>query len=60
MRLIHDYRHFPFRDPDLPTELLPAGWLGRDDAHELFLEPYHLLKQRAEEQFERLWEEVGS
>ena len=25
-RLIYDYRKFPFRDPDLPLELLPAGW----------------------------------
>ena len=25
MQLIHDYRRFPFRDPDLPPELLPEG-----------------------------------
>lgn len=24
--LVHDYRKFPFRDPDLPTELLPPQW----------------------------------
>ncbi|WP_223864737.1 PaaX family transcriptional regulator C-terminal domain-containing protein [Streptomyces sp. 5-10] len=29
MRLVHDYRLFPFHDPDLPPELLPAGWHGR-------------------------------
>ncbi|MER6122148.1 PaaX family transcriptional regulator C-terminal domain-containing protein [Streptomyces sp. NPDC001795] len=42
MRLTYDYRKFPFRDPDLPTELLPAGWVGRD-AHEMFIEAHELL-----------------
>jgi phenylacetic acid degradation operon negative regulatory protein len=36
MRLIHDYRLSPFRDPDLPPQLLPAGWRGRR-AREVFL-----------------------
>lgn len=47
VRLVHDYRLFPFRDPDLPPELLPAGWSGRI-AHEVFLEAYGLLRQPAE------------
>ncbi|WP_155057614.1 PaaX family transcriptional regulator [Streptomyces blattellae] len=47
MRLIHDYRMFPFRDPDLPPELLPEGWVGRQ-AHELFLEAHGLLRAEAE------------
>jgi phenylacetic acid degradation operon negative regulatory protein len=47
MRLVHDYRLFPFRDPDLPPELLPAGWRGRA-AHELFLEAHGLLRAPAE------------
>ena len=46
-RLIHDYRLFPFRDPDLPPELLPAGWSGRA-AHEVFLEAHGLLRAPAE------------
>jgi phenylacetic acid degradation operon negative regulatory protein len=46
-RLIYDYRKFPFRDPDLPLELLPAGWVGRQ-AHELFLEAHELLREPAE------------
>jgi phenylacetic acid degradation operon negative regulatory protein len=46
-RLMHDYRRFPFRDPDLPPELLPAGWSGRA-AHEVFLEAHGLLRARAE------------
>jgi phenylacetic acid degradation operon negative regulatory protein len=50
MQLTHDYRMFPFRDPDLPEELLPAGWKGRE-AHELFLEAHELLKEPAERFF---------
>jgi phenylacetic acid degradation operon negative regulatory protein len=37
--LTHDFRRFPFIDPDLPRELLPAGWPGFR-ARELF-ESYH-------------------
>lgn len=48
MRLVHDYRLFPFRDPDLPPELLPAGWQGRR-AHETFLEAHGLLRAAAEQ-----------
>lgn len=47
VRLMHDYRLFPFRDPDLPPELLPAGWSGRA-AHEVFLEAHGLLRAPAE------------
>jgi phenylacetic acid degradation operon negative regulatory protein len=48
MALVHDYRRFPFRDPDLPYELLPAGWHGRL-AHEVFLEAHSLLRRPAED-----------
>lgn len=48
MRLINDYRRFPFRDPDLPIELLPQGWRGRQ-AHEVFLEIHGHLRRSAEE-----------
>lgn len=34
-RLVHDWRKFPFLDPDLPAELLPARWPSRR-AHEVF------------------------
>jgi phenylacetic acid degradation operon negative regulatory protein len=47
MRLVYDYRHFPFRDPDLPPELLPEGWSGRK-AHDVFLEAHGLLRAPAE------------
>ena len=33
--LVHAWRKFPFLDPDLPVELLPAGW-PRERAHALF------------------------
>jgi phenylacetic acid degradation operon negative regulatory protein len=48
MQLIHDYRMFPFRDPDLPPELLPADWSGRV-AHEVFREAHSLLRAPADE-----------
>jgi phenylacetic acid degradation operon negative regulatory protein len=47
MRLIYDYRHFPFRDPDLPSELLPDDWHGRQ-AHDAFLQAHGLLRVPAE------------
>ncbi len=53
MQLIHDYRLFPFRDPDLPPELLPADWSGRV-AHEVFLEAHSLLRAPAEEYVDEL------
>jgi phenylacetic acid degradation operon negative regulatory protein len=27
-RLVHEWRRFPFLDPRLPQDLLPAGWIG--------------------------------
>jgi phenylacetic acid degradation operon negative regulatory protein len=27
-RLVHDWRRFPFADPDLPAALLPPNWTG--------------------------------
>ncbi|WP_458117241.1 PaaX family transcriptional regulator [Arthrobacter sp. D2-10] len=45
--LIQNYRKFPFRDPDLPTDLLPARWMGHE-AHELFLEARAALQDSAE------------
>ncbi len=45
--LVHDHRRLPFRDPDLPPELLPADWSGRL-AHEVFLTAHGLLRGPAE------------
>jgi phenylacetic acid degradation operon negative regulatory protein len=48
--LIHEYRGFPFQDPDLPLELLPPGWLGRQ-AHDAFLGLAGVLRSPAQEYF---------
>jgi len=40
--LVHEYRSFPYVDPNLPTELLPDDWLG-DQAIQLFREYHELL-----------------
>jgi phenylacetic acid degradation operon negative regulatory protein len=29
IRLVHEWRRFPFLDPRLPAELLPGDWIGR-------------------------------
>src|SRR5262249_37219715 len=29
LRLVHEWRRFPFLDPQLPAELLPPDWIGR-------------------------------
>ena len=47
MRLVHEYRMFPYRDPDLPLELLPTDWPGVN-AHAVFLEAHQTLKPAAE------------
>lgn len=52
-QLVHDYRLLPFRDPDLPAELLPDSWSGRR-AHEVFLEAHGLLRAPAEAHVDRL------
>lgn len=52
VQLIHEYRKFPFRDPDLPIELLPAGWVGHE-AHEAFLDAHELLRDPAERRYRK-------
>src|SRR4029077_12007587 len=55
--LTHDFRRFPFIDPDLPRELLPASWPGVR-ARELF-ESYHgLLTDRALRYFDGVTRDV--
>ncbi len=44
--LIHEYRRFPFRDPELPSELLPVGWRGTEAAN-LFKQYHDLLADKA-------------
>jgi phenylacetic acid degradation operon negative regulatory protein len=40
--LVSSYRRLPFRDPDLPDELLPEGWPGHR-VHELFTAAHDAL-----------------
>ncbi|GLY29729.1 PaaX family transcriptional regulator C-terminal domain-containing protein [Kineosporia sp. NBRC 101731] len=40
--LISHYRHFPFRDPQLPPPLKPDGWPG-DDAYQIFRTAHRAL-----------------
>jgi phenylacetic acid degradation operon negative regulatory protein len=51
MRLLHDYGKFLHIDPGMPSELLPAEWLGVD-AWRVFRECYLLLAERALNFFE--------
>jgi phenylacetic acid degradation operon negative regulatory protein len=59
MRLIYDFRHFPFRDPDLPAQLLPEDWPGRQ-AHDLFLQAHGLLRVQAERVVDELTGVAGA
>ncbi|MGZ4111708.1 MAG: phenylacetic acid degradation operon negative regulatory protein PaaX [Tumebacillaceae bacterium] len=54
-QLVHQYRKFLFIDPDLPEELLPELWLGRE-ADQLFSEYYELLHPCAVNFFETVYE----
>ncbi|MGN9837296.1 PaaX family transcriptional regulator [Nonomuraea sp. H19] len=47
VELVHDYRLLPFDDPDLPPELVPSGWVGRE-VHEMFLQAHEMLRAEAE------------
>jgi len=47
IELVSAYRHIPFRDPDLPAELLPEDWPGHR-AHELFLAAHEALNEPAD------------
>ncbi len=54
-KLIHEFRKFPFVDPDLPSELLPENWL-RPQAAALFDEYHNLLNEKANEYFNSVCE----
>jgi phenylacetic acid degradation operon negative regulatory protein len=51
--LVHEYRRFPFRDPGLPADLQPPGWLG-DQGRELFIEAHEVLARGAAEHYAKL------
>jgi phenylacetic acid degradation operon negative regulatory protein len=44
--LVSTFRHFPFRDPQLPSRLRPDGWCGAQ-AHDLFRDVHRALAPAA-------------
>jgi phenylacetic acid degradation operon negative regulatory protein len=56
--LVHAWRKFPFLDPDLPAEVLPAGW-PRARAHALFADRHQRWGVRARAFFHQLEAERG-
>jgi len=57
-QLVHEWRKFPFLDPDLPDDLLPARW-PRRRAHDLFHERHAQWEDDARAWFAAL-EEGGA
>jgi phenylacetic acid degradation operon negative regulatory protein len=58
-KITHDYRRFPFRDPDLPSRLLPRDWSGHE-AHGVFRATLANLESRAWEAFDEVYEQPPS
>lgn len=52
--LIHEYRRFPFVDPELPPELLPTDWHGLSAA-KLFQDYHTLLAEPANAFFQSVF-----
>jgi phenylacetic acid degradation operon negative regulatory protein len=51
--LVHEWRRFPFVDPDLPEEVLPDAW-PRSRAREVFEERHAAWNDAAQEHFRSL------
>jgi phenylacetic acid degradation operon negative regulatory protein len=51
--LVHAWRKFPFLDPDVPVELLPARW-PRERAHALFVDRHERWRTGAGAYFDEL------
>jgi phenylacetic acid degradation operon negative regulatory protein len=52
-RLVHEWRRFPFLDPRLPGELLPADWIG-DHARAMFAERHAEWADAAQARWQEL------
>jgi phenylacetic acid degradation operon negative regulatory protein len=52
-RLVHEWRRFPFLDPQLPGRLLPANWSGATAA-ELFHRQHLKWRESAQQQWDEL------
>jgi phenylacetic acid degradation operon negative regulatory protein len=53
--LIHEFRRFPYLDPELPTELLPSDWRGAEAAN-LFRQYHDLLADKANQFFSTIYQ----
>ncbi len=53
--LVHEWRKFPFLDPDLPELMLPKGW-ARTRAYALFMDRHAQWQDGAQEYFRSLEE----
>lgn len=51
--LVHEWRKFPFLDPDLPEQMLPRGW-PRSKAHRVFEDQHAAWHDPAQEYFRSL------
>jgi phenylacetic acid degradation operon negative regulatory protein len=51
--LVHEWRKFPFVDPDLPEEMLPSGW-PRSAARQVFEDRHAAWHEPAQEYFRSL------
>jgi len=51
--LVHEWRRFPYLDPDLPEEMLPAGWPG-SKARRVFEQQHAAWHEPAQEYFRSL------
>lgn len=59
VELVHEWRRFPFIDPDLPAELLDRAWPGTSAAA-LFHDRHARWDRRAREEWARMEQEWGS
>jgi phenylacetic acid degradation operon negative regulatory protein len=57
-RMVHGWRRFPFLDPQLPAQLLPASWSGLQAA-ELFHANHAAWHAMAQRHWDRLLERAG-
>jgi phenylacetic acid degradation operon negative regulatory protein len=55
--LVHAWRKFPFLDPDLPSDLLPADW-PRGRAHDLFVTRHERWRAKALAHFAQLEDDL--
>jgi phenylacetic acid degradation operon negative regulatory protein len=51
--LVHEWRRFPFLDPDLPSGTLPRGW-PRARAHDVFVDRHDAWYETAQQYFREL------